>query len=181
MNIREKPCVLVFTTSYFPFVGGVEIAIKEVIRRNVVSYSFFIITARVRRNLPKREFYEGGTIIRVGFGVFLDKWFLPFLSTYMAWKIKRTHTHAPLLIWGLDISQGSIGATITKWLFPHIPFLLTLQYGEGNIRLEKGRKGFIRLAFHWMLAWADQVSAISFYLIEIARKYDYCGKIHLIP
>ena len=75
----EKPKVLIFTTSYFPFIGGAEVAVGEICERLKDRFDFFIVTSRFRRDLPKIEIRPEGTVIRLGFGGKLDKWFLPFL------------------------------------------------------------------------------------------------------
>ena len=77
-----KTRVLVFTTSYYPFVGGAEIAIQEVTLRLKKRFDFFIVTARFRRDLPKKEIRPEGTVIRLGFGARFDKWLLPLSAFF---------------------------------------------------------------------------------------------------
>ncbi len=81
----ERQKVYVFSTAYLPFVGGAEIAIQEVSRRLKNRFDFTIVTARMRRGLPKREVRPEGTVIRLGFGMRFDKWLLPLFAL---WKLK---------------------------------------------------------------------------------------------
>src|SRR3989344_2655539 len=69
--MSEKPAVLVFTTAYFPFVGGAEVAIQEVARRLKNEYDFFIFTSRMDGKLPAREKRLEGLVIRIGYGFFV--------------------------------------------------------------------------------------------------------------
>ena len=78
----ERQKVYVFSTAYLPFVGGAEIAIQEVSRRLKNRFDFTIVTARMRRGLPKREVRPEGTVIRLGFGINFDKWLLPLFVLF---------------------------------------------------------------------------------------------------
>lgn len=162
----KKPTILVFTTSYYPFVGGVEIAIQETARRLSGEFDFLIMTARRKRDLPKHEIRPEGKIIRIGFGNRMDKWLLPLAAPFY-------YRGFASIVWGIDISQGALAAAILKFFMPQIPFVFTIQYGEGGARLKRGRLGIINLAFRFMLARADFVIAISRSLLEYAREYGY--------
>lgn len=167
-----KPKILVFTTAYHPFIGGAEIAIQEIARRLKNRFDFYIITARLRRDLPKREERPEGTVVRLGFGHPLDKWLFPFLSVQ----------HRELnILWGVDIGMGSLTAAILKAFRPKTPFIFNIQYGYGEERLKKGRFGLIGLVFRFILSQADYVTAISTYLLNLARKYGYDGPGEVIP
>ena len=82
----ERQTVYVFSTAYFPFIGGAEIAVEEVSRRLKDRFDFIIVTARMRRGLPKLEVRPEGTVIRLGFGTRFDKWLLPLFAL---WKLSR--------------------------------------------------------------------------------------------
>ena len=185
-----KKTILVFTTSYIPFIGGAEIAVQEVSRRLCDAYDFYIITARRSRALARREIVPEGTIIRVGFGSFLDVWLLPFFGFFAVISLALQHTIPKpwkrnagrnLLLWGMDIGQGSLCARMLKTFFPRIPFVLTVQYGYGDDRLAKGRRGLIGKMFRFMLAGADATSAISTYLRESIKAYGFLGAANIIP
>lgn len=164
----DKPKVLVFTTSFHPFIGGAEIAIQEVLRRLSSELDFFIITARFKRDLPKEEISPEGTIIRLGFGTRFDKWLLPFLAPFY-------YRGQASIVLGIDISQGSLSAALFKLFNPKTRFILNVQYGYGEERLAGGRFGAIGVAFRFMLSQADYVTAISNHLLGIVRSYGYNG------
>ena len=185
----ERQTVYVFSTAYFPFVGGAEIAIQEVSRRLKDRFDFIIVTARMRRGLPKREVRPEGTVIRLGFGLNFDKWLLPLFAL---WKLKIGNCPSVLssgskekfensILWGMDLSQGSIAAALLKLFFPRIPFVCTLQYGYGDERIERGRGGMIRRGLSLILSRADHVTAISSYLLGVGERYGYQGARTRIP
>ena len=95
----QKQAVLVFSTSYFPFVGGAEVALREVAKRLSPKFDFFIITSRFKRSLPKVEKVPEGTIVRLGFGNILDKYLLMPLVFF--WGLSP-----PGFLFGLDIPAG---------------------------------------------------------------------------
>jgi len=185
-----KQKVLVFTTSYAPFIGGAEIAIQEITRRLRDRFDFFIVTSRFRRDLPRREILPEGTVIRIGFGNRFDKWLLPF---FVLWGVPSISTSAgptavgsktkvaEVILLGVDVSQGALVAAILKLLCPKAFFIFNIQYGYGNERIKKGRLGLINLALRFILNKADYVTAISNYLLDLARKYGYRGLAEVTP
>ena len=185
----ERQTVYVFSTAYFPFIGGAEIAVEEVSRRLKDRFDFTIVTARMRRGLPKREVRAEGTVIRLGFGINFDKWLLPLFAL---WRLKIGNCPSVLssgskekfensILWGMDLSQGSIAAALLKLFFPRIPFVCTLQYGYGDERIERGRMGMIRRGLSFILSHADHVTAISSYLLGVSEQYGYRGAKTLVP
>lgn len=178
----EKPKIIVCATAYRPYVGGAEVAIEEVARRLWRHFDFYIVTARMSRRLPVYEKVQEGVIIRIGFGMRLDKWLLPFLATRRVRKIIAGFQKKDrVLLWGMDISQGSLAALMAGWRMPRLPFVLTVQYGESEGYLQSGRLGFIRRAFRAMLMRADAVTAISTYLGDLARAHGFFGLYTIIP
>ena len=170
--------IIVFTTSYFPYIGGVEVAIREIASRLTGSFDFVIITARRDKKLPKSENFPEGLVRRIGFGSFFDKWLLIFFGPVLTKKyIKKGET----ILWGMDISQGSFSASILKFFHQDIPFVLTVQYGESKKYLKKGRGGLIGWSFRFMLNQADRVTVISNYLAELTKTYGWRKEISLVP
>lgn len=178
MEAGHKPAIFVFATAYHPFIGGAEIAIQEVARRLAGEFSLYIITARMRRDLPRREARPEGIVIRVGFGTPFDKWLLPFAAPFIFFR-ERSGTRA--ILWGMDISAGSLAAAFTNLLSPKTPFIFTIQYGYGGGRLRRGRFGAIGKSFSWMLGRADAVTAISKYLAMEAANFGYSRPVELLP
>lgn len=188
MNKNKK--ILACTTSYLPFIGGAEIAIQEVSKRLAGRFDVIIITARQKRELPLREKTPVGTVIRVGFGTRFDKWIFPFMGVIAVVKLARAgeipapwkrSSHNLLLVWGMDISQGSLLGYVIKLFFPRIPFVCTVQYGYGNIRLHSGRGGLISVALKRLLRVADSITTISSYLMDTVHEYGFVGVEKIIP
>lgn len=168
----EKPRILIFTTAYYPFAGGAEVAIQEITRRLKERFDFYIVTSRFRRELSRRESRPEGMIIRIGFGNRFDKYLLPFFLFYQESRAS--------IVLGVDIGHGSLSAALYKLFHPSTAFILNIQYGEGDSRVAFGRFGVINAAFRFMLARADLVTAISSYLLNLARNYGYHGPSEII-
>ncbi|MDP3727239.1 MAG: glycosyltransferase family 4 protein, partial [bacterium] len=178
ITLMAKPTIFACTTAYHPFIGGAEIAIQEVARRLAGEFRFFILTARMRRDLPPREARPEGTIIRIGFGTSFDKWLLPLALPFVFFRERGGVRGA---LWGMDVSTGALAAAFTSLLSPRTPFVFTIQYGYGGGRLRHGRFGAIGKAFGWMLGCADAVTAISNYLREEAACFGYRRSVTLLP
>src|SRR6056297_1497875 len=94
--------IAVFTTAYFPFIGGAEVAVKEISKR-LTDHHFDVYTARLSRKLPKTEVEGNVTIHRLGWGCFLDKLYLAF------WGHRKVVGEYDL-IWGIMASFGGLAA-----------------------------------------------------------------------
>ncbi|MBX4206561.1 hypothetical protein KW784_02125, partial [Candidatus Parcubacteria bacterium] len=71
--------VLIFSTAYFPFIGGAEVAVWEITERLGADIEFDLITARLDKSLPATEKIGAVTVYRLGWGIpLLDKLLLPF-------------------------------------------------------------------------------------------------------
>jgi len=176
--------VIIFSTAYLPMQGGAELAVKEIADR-IRDYEFYLICARLRRDLPKREKIGNVNVYRVGFGNNFDKILLPFLGFLKARNIynlsKIQNLTSKIYIWGIMASWGSLAALVFKIFYPRIPFLLTLQEGDAPEYIEKGRGGLINLSWRLLLKKADFVQVISNYLADMARNYGYKGEIEVVP
>ena len=80
MKISAKR-VLIFSTAYLPFVGGAEVAVKEITDRLSSDFSFVLITARLKPDLPEYEKIGAVEVHRIGQGDAWDKYRL-ILSGY---------------------------------------------------------------------------------------------------
>ena len=174
----EKPRIIVFTTSYDPFIGGAEIAIQQVAKRNAGKFDFFILTSRFRKDLPGEEMKPEGKVIRLGIGSRVDKVFFPILGCIKGFRL--LFGGGKTAIWGMDISHGSLAGALLSF-FSRVPFILSIQYGESERRIARGRLGLINAAFRLMLAQTSFVAAESSYLLVVARKYGYKGRGEVFP
>ncbi len=134
--------ILIFSTNYYPYVGGAEVAIKEITDR-IDSFSFDLITARYSKTLPKQEKIGNVTVHRVGFGHSFDKFILPALGALKTLLlIIKNH---PVLFWNMMATYGSGASYIANILrfWDHIPVVLTLQEGDSEEHIEKKRFGVV--------------------------------------
>lgn len=179
---KRKPRIVAFITSYFPSVGGAEICLRQVARRLSHLYDFLIITSRAdRRNLPHETLAEG-QLRRLGLGFRWDKWLLPLTAAGLRRELSDSaDTGRPQALWAVDITQAALAAAAMRRLEPRLPLLLSIQYGEADDRLARGRMGLIGRSFSFMLTYADRVSAISTPLVAAARCYGWDQPVALIP
>ncbi len=192
--------ILIFSTAYLPFVGGAELAIKEITDRLSYSpfvkgstrpseagrdFSFSLITARFKRDVPAFERIGNVEVHRVGFGTRFDKWLLPWLGFWKAKQLEKTE-HFDVL-WSMMASQASISATWFKELNQDKKLVLTLQEGDEEAHLKRyvfGNEFFYQLFIHsWhvgVFKQANVITAISNYLAERARK-NSSAEVVVIP
>ncbi len=178
--------ILIFSTAYFPLVGGAEVAVKEITDR-IKEYQFDLITARIRPKLSPKDRFGRVNIFRVGLGIgFLDKLLLPFLGLAKAIQLDKKANYP--IIWALMASQGGIAAAFFKLLKPDKKLLLTLQEGDTESHLKRyvfNLDWLYRLLirpFHFLpIKKADYLTAISNYLKERAVQSGAKGPIKIVP
>jgi phosphatidylinositol alpha-1,6-mannosyltransferase len=178
--VSARPRIIAFITSYFPDVGGAEIALRQVADRLAGQFEFHIVASRRRLASPRTEIMNEGRLWRWGIGSPIDKWLLPVVA---ASGLRRmvAEIGSPALLWGIDITQASLAAAVLRRRNPGLPLVITIQYGETPERLESGRGGLIRRSFRTMLSLADHVTAISTPLLALARDHGYRRPVTLIP
>lgn len=190
--------ILIFSTAYLPLIGGAEIAVKEITDRLGVSYTqlsmakdedivFDLITARMRKNLPKEEVASRGVrAYRVGFGNKFDKFLLPVLGFAKAVQLNRGNNYQ--IIWSIMASWAGIAAARFKKKFPEKKLVLTLQEGEEEDHLKRYALGsellykiFIQRWHRMVIRKADYITAISNHLKDRAKKVGAKAEIEVIP
>lgn len=186
--IKNMRRILIFSTNYFPRVGGAEVAVMEITDRIApADISFDMVTARISRDCPRSERIGNVMVYRVGFGTRFDTFLLPVLGAIKARGLHRKHQYDAF--WAIMASQGGIAAVIAKALCGKPKLVLTLQEGDEEEHLMRyvGGSGilyriFIRPWHILPMRKADIVTAISNYLIERAVKNGVPPrKITLVP
>jgi glycosyltransferase involved in cell wall biosynthesis len=181
----NKKKILIFSTAYFPFVGGAEIAIKEITDRLKDSYEFDLITARLDPKLPKIENIGNVRVYRVGTGkTIFDKLLLPFKGALLARRLNKTQNY--FCFWGMMATFGTGAAyicNILRWFAgkEKIPMVLTLQEGDSEAHLTYRWFGLIAISWKMALRRTDILTAISTFLLKRAEKNGYTGKKFLVP
>ena len=176
--------ILIFSTAYLPFIGGAELAIKEITDR-LPGISFTLITARFSRRVPIHERIGNVDVHRVGFGTSFDKWLLPWFGLRKAKQLEREQSFDT--IWSMMASQASIAAARFKKAFPDKKLILTLQEGDEEAHLKRyvfGSDFLYRLLIRpwhlFVLKRADVITAISNYLAARARLHSL-ARVEVIP
>jgi glycosyltransferase involved in cell wall biosynthesis len=169
--------ILVFSTAYFPHVGGAEVAIAEIASR-LGDYEFDLICARYSK-LPSFERIGAVNVYRVGVGVRLvDKLLAPFLGAALALILGRKHSYA--LYWAMMVTYGSLGAYLARF-FTKVPVVLTLQEGDPPSYLKRKWLGLVAFSWRVALSQSAAVSVISTYLGALAKEFGYQGEPVIVP
>lgn len=177
--------ILIFSTAYHPFVGGAEIAIKEITDR-IEDFEFDLITARMNKEVSKEEIIGKVAVCRVGFGYKIDKFLIPFFGLILALKKHKEKNYD--IIWSLMASQASIGASFFKMLKPKSKLLLTIQEGDEESHLKRyvgGNKFLYKVLIQpWhklVFKKADLIQTISIDLKNRALKNKVKCPVKVVP
>lgn len=173
---KEKKKILIFSLVYYPrFIGGAEIAIKEITDRLVESFDFDMIT--LRKTAPKFERMGNINVYRVGFGwqagdnailnkFKIYKYFFPFFAFFKALSLSRKNSYD--MTWSVMANYAGFGALFFKLWKPEIPMVLTLQEGD-PISYIKRRVGVMYPIFKMIFTRANRIQTISHYLADFAK------------
>jgi len=169
--------VALFSITYDPFIGGAEVAIKEVTNR-LPDFEFDLFTARLDSSLPVQEKIGNVNVYRVGSGrKFLDKIFYPWRASALALKMHAKNPYH--IIHAVMATYAGWAALKFKDIKPEIPYLLTLQSGDSDEFIKK-RTWFWKNRYKQIYTKANKIAAISNWLSDRARKYGYKKEISII-
>ncbi|HEY4504996.1 MAG TPA: glycosyltransferase [Candidatus Paceibacterota bacterium] len=175
-----KRHVLIFSTTYFPNIGGAEVAIKEITDR-LGDYDFELICARLEPQLPSKELIGKVLVHRLGFGNSFDKLLILFLGVIKIWQIDRSR---PIkLFWSVMVTYASGAPYIFNILrfWKKIPIVLTLQEGDSEEHLTKRHFGLLDMSWRLSIPRSTAISAISHYLASRAKRFGYRGEPYVVP
>ena len=188
--------ILIFSLAYTPYVGGAELAIKEITDRlDPNEYSFDMITLRFDRKLPEVEKIGNVTVHRIGFvsenvkvsdralplPCKLAKILFPFTSFFKALSLHRKRPYD--IVWAMMANQAGFGALFFKYAHPNIPYFLELQDGN-SLQQIKARQPLLSLVwpiYKRVYLKADVIKAISNFIKDLAREVGFRGKLEVIP
>jgi glycosyltransferase involved in cell wall biosynthesis len=191
--VEKSKKILIFSTAYYPkFVGGAEVAVKEITDRlNPDGYEFHLITLRLDKDLPKEEKIGNVFVHRVGFAgqmkesadslrfpLHYNKYLFPFISAWRGLQLSKKHDF--YINWSIMANYAGFGALFFKLLKPKIPFLLTLQEGD-PIDYIKKRVFFVYPIFKMIFKKANSIQAISNYLADFGKSMGFKGKPVVVP
>lgn len=172
-----KGKVLIFSLAYAPFVGGAELAVKEITDR-VDNLRFDMITLRFKKEWPAFEKIGNINVYRID----SSKLLFPFRAFLKAHRLSRKNRYGS--IWAIMANRAGFAALFFKIFHPKINFLLTLQEGDpedypaskmGMLRF------FVKPLFNKIFRKADHVQAISSYLADWAGRSGAKAPIEVVP
>lgn len=184
----EKKKILIFSLVYYPrFIGGAEIAVKEITDRLSGDFEFDMIT--LRKTAPKFERIGNVNVYRVGFGwqagdnailskFKIYKYFFPFFAFLKAVSLSRKNKYD--LTWSIMANYAGFGALFFKLWKPDIPMVLTLQEGD-PISYIKRRVGIMYPIFKMIFTRANRIQTISHYLADFARDMGSTCPVTVVP
>lgn len=188
--------VIIFSLTYVPYIGGAEVAIKEITDRcDPTEYEFEMVTLRFDEKLPKVEKIGNVTVHRIGFTAHdvkvsdrvlpfvckMAKMFFPVTSFLKARALQKEKPFD--LVWAMMANQAGFGALFFKWAYPHIPYLLELQDGNslGQMRARQPILRPLWPLYRRVYLKADVIKVISHFIEKLTREIGYQGIVSVIP
>ncbi len=186
--------ILIFSLAYYPkFVGGAEVAIKEITDRlSSDRFEFHMVTLHYNSSLP-RSSKEGNVFVhRVGFGwrgantssthkslFYINKILFIPVATYAALRLHKKHHFDAF--WAM-MSYMVFPIVLLRAVGLRIPYLLTLE--EGDLFEYVYERAHIKL-FVPLLKYgfrnATSIHAESTFLGTWARRWGFKGHLEVIP
>ena len=164
--------VLIFSISYYPFVAGAEVAVKEITDR-MPEIDWQMLTLSHGQKLPKQQKIGNIVVHRVS----CPKIFSPFILAYHGYKLDKENCFDA--VWSVMTFAGFAGLFL-KLLHPKIKFLLDLQ--EGTPIDDLKRKTTIAYPLLvLMFRKADIIRALSEFLATFGRDMGHKNQIEVIP
>lgn len=174
-----KHRVLIFSLSYFPHVGGAEIAIREITNR-IPDIEFHLITLRFQATDLSEERVGNVLVHRVGNGgSYLQKILFVPRSARLAARLRTEHRFDAF--WAMMSYMVLPPALLRLWGV-RVPCVLTLQDGDP---FEHVFTRPLILPFLPLLKYgfrhATKISVLSTYLATWAERMGYTGQPVIIP
>ncbi len=176
--------ILIFSTAYYPSVAGAEVAIKEITDRLGSQFEFDLITAKLKKDLPKVEKIGNVNIYRLGIGrTMFDKLIVPFYGAVFAWQLNAKQNY--FCFWAIMVTFASGAGYICNILRfisgkKKIPIVLALQEGDSDNYLKYKWAGLLALSWRLALWQTDFLTGLSSYLLKRAVKKGYKGQSALV-
>lgn len=185
--------ILIFSLNYYPrFIGGAEVAIKEITDRiDTADIEFHMVTLRFDSALPAVVRIGNVLVHRIGpavpnptiadlkkFPLHVAKHLYQFLAVMVALRLHHQHRYDG--IWAMMAHATGIPAGIFKTFHPKVPYLLTLQEGDPPEHIERLARPVWPLFVHGFTK-ADALQAISTFLLAWGRRRGFTGKGVVIP
>lgn len=185
--------VLIFSLNYYPrFIGGAEVAIKEITDRiSPEEIEFHMVTLRFDSKLPKVEKVGNVLVHRIGFTkkdpsigdlkkfpLHINKFFFQFFAAAKALSLHRKYHYNGM--WAMMAHSAGVPAVIFKMCHPRVKYLLTLQEGDPIDYIKRVMRPVYPL-FRRSFIHADVIQVISNFLGRWARDMEFKGHLELVP
>ena len=167
--------ILIYSTAYVPFVGGAEVAMKEITNRlSSGDFCFEMITAKMDRTLPSVEQIGNIRVHRVGIGhPMFDKYLLALFGHRKGIALHKEKSFD--IVWSLMASYNGFAAEKFSSK-TGVPLFLTLQEGD-SIEYILHKVRFVRKSFNRIFSRASGLQAISTYLMDWGKNMGFSGKV----
>lgn len=185
--------VLIFSLNYYPrFIGGAEVAIKEITDRiSPEDIEFHMVTLRVDSNLSVEERIGNVIVHRIGpsrpdpsiadlmkFPLHILKHWYQFAAFFAANRLHRRYRFDGT--WAMMAHSCGIPGGLFKTYHPEVKYLLTLQEGDPPEHIERLAKPVWPL-FKRGFTKADALQPISNFLLAWGRRMGFKGDSEVIP
>ena len=189
--------VLIFSLTYHPYIGGAEVAIKEITDRiDPSEYEFDMITLRFDSNLPEVEQVGNITVYRIGATVenpkvsdrnlpscTADARNYSFRSRRFRKRSRFNRENHYDMTWAMMANYAAFGALLFKYTHPSVPYFLELQDGN-SLEQVRCRQPILRTLWFFyrrLYLKADRIKAISRFIEKLTRDVGYEGPVAVIP
>ena len=188
--------VLIFSLTYAPYIGGAEVALKEITDRlPPEEYAFDMVTLRFDRALPRVEKVGNITVYRIGPSVRnakvsdrsmplmlrLAKVLFPFTAFLKAVQLDLRNVYDAS--WSMMANNAGFAALFFSLTHPSTPYYLELQDGRALSEMPKRRP--ILRPIWWLYKRiylrADRIKTISNFIAHEVRSLGYTGPLEVIP
>lgn len=185
--------ILIFSLNYYPrFIGGAEVAIKEITDRiSPEEIEFHLLTLRFDSKLSKEEQIGNVHVHRIGFAtknpdiadlnrwpLKLNKYYYQACAASAAGKLHKKYRFDAT--WAMMAHSCGIPAGMFKKRHPDVKYLLTLQEGDPPEHIEKMMRPVWSLFVQAFTA-ADALQSISTFLQQWGERMGFRGKSVVIP
>ncbi|MBI4120932.1 MAG: glycosyltransferase family 4 protein [Parcubacteria group bacterium] len=186
--------LLIFSLTYYPrFVGGAEVAVKEITDRlSPADFDFDMITLRLDSTLPKEEKIGNVRVYRVGFAkknpspeelvrfpLYFLKVLYPVLALKKAISLYRENHYDGF--WAMMTYMG-FPVVLFRLFWKKVPYVLTLQDGDPIEHIRgRARIRIVYPLFKRIFTEASVVQTISHYLAQFAKSMNTQAPVFVVP
>lgn len=191
--LSNKKRILIFSLNYYPrFIGGAEVAIKEITDRiSREDIEFHMVTLRFDTTLPSVEQIGNVLVHRIGFAtphatiadlrrfpLHLNKYWYQIAAYSEASRLHRRYHYDG--IWAMMAHSCGIPAGLFSASYQEVRYLLTLQEGDPPEAIERMMRPVAPL-FKQAFTRADALQAISTFLLAWGKRMGFSGEGVVIP